>query len=339
VFVERAGSKSLTTVRFQSEQQLRHVIAHMLILAPGKRIDASSPIVDISLPDGSRVNIALPPIVAGSAHITIRRYARTLRSLEDYVRSDAIDERMATFLFACVTARVNILLSGGAGAGKTTLMEVLTTYMAPMDRIVVLEDSLELHVTQPNVVRLLTRGPNGDGKGEVTLTDLFRASLRMRPTRILLGEIHGRETLEYLHAITSGHTGSVASIHAASPDEAVVRLQNMVAYSGYTVPAAVVRKQIAEGLHVVVQLEQIADGTRKVTRVAEIAGLTASGEVLVRDLFRYEAQGVGVNGRIAGHFVACDVVSALMRRFEVAGVVVDPAIFVNSSTGEPAWTS
>jgi pilus assembly protein CpaF len=314
VFVEEGGVKRRSAARFENEHALRQAIERMLALAPGKRLDVSQPIVDLSLPDGSRVSIVVPPAVAGSAHITIRRYTHPIDRIEGYVTAGAMDDRMAAFLVAAIRGRVNLLFSGAAASGKTTLLEVLSRYMDDTDRIVVIEDTLELHLHQPNVVRLLTRTNNLEGKGEITIGDLFRASLRMRPSRILLGEIRGREALDYLHAVTSGHGGTCGVLHAASPAEAVVRLENLVPYAGIAIPPELVRRQIADGVGVIVQLRQYRDGVRRVAWITAVEGLDEGGFVRLVDLFRFDHRGVDADGRVTGEFVALPAAAPYIER-------------------------
>lgn len=327
VFVERNGVKSKANVAFEDERELRMVIERLLSLSPGKRLDTSSPLVDLALPDGSRIHVAIPPVVAGGPHVTIRKYVREVKTLDDYVRIGAMDDRIASFLHATVRSRLNVLLAGAAGTGKTTMVEVLSTSVDLEERIVVLEDTLELHFRQPNVVRMLTRTANIEGKGEITITDLFRASLRMRPSRIVLGELRGREVLDYLHALNSGHRGSFGVIHAGTPEESVDRLENLVPYSGVAVPASIVRRQIAHGLDVIVQLEQLPDGSRRVTRVTEVGDVGDDGQVQLRDLFRFVETGRGAGGAIEGRFEATGVVPWFHGKFELAGAPVPQSIY------------
>ncbi len=326
VFVERLGKKRLASVRFDDEQHQRYTIEKML-RGGGKRLDESSPYVDLSLPDGSRINVVIPPIVADGPHLTIRKYLRSVGRLEDLMQSASLDERMARFLYACVRAKMNVLFSGATGSGKTTLLEVLGSYIDENERIVVIEDTLELRFRQPNVVRMLTRAPNIEGKGEITIRELFRNCLRMRPSRIILGEVRGGEAMDFLQALNSGHRGSLAVIHAASPEEAVIRLENLVHYSGISIPVPVIRSQIAHGLDLVVQLCQMNDGTRKVTRISEMTGLDAEGQLQLRDIFRFYEEGVGHGGEVIGSFAPTGDVPGFAHRFHLAGVVLPETTF------------
>jgi pilus assembly protein CpaF len=317
-FIERAGRRSEVYSLFESAQQLRYTIERLMEFASGKRLDESSPYADISLPDGTRLNLVIPPVVSGGPHITVRKYLRTINTLEDLQKLGTIDERLSAFMNACVKARVSLLFSGATGSGKTTVLEVLSRYLDEDDRIVVIEDTLELRLHQRDVVRLLTREPNVEGKGGITIGDLFHNTLRMRPSRILLGEIRGGEALDYLQAINSGHQGSMAVIHAATPEEAIVRIENLVSMSGLNIPIPVIREQIVHGLNVVIQCAQASDGSRKISRVSEVTGYREDGSVAVRDIFTFEPSREG-GGRIGGRFVDHGLSERMAHRFELAG--------------------
>ncbi len=326
VFVEYQGRKVRAKRAFDDEQHLAQILERLL-LATGMRLDEGRPFVDLALPDGTRVNVVIPPAVAGGPHLTVRKFPRRFRSLDDLVAVGSMDERMATFLGSCVQIRRNVLLSGGSGAGKTTLMEVLGGCIDAGERIVLIEDTPELQLPQANVARLLTRPPNIEGRGEVTIRDLFRNSLRMRPNRILLGEIRGREALEYLQALNSGHRGSLAVIHAASPEEALIRLENLVPHAGVPIPTAVVREQIFRGLDLAVQLEQMPDGSRKVTRIAEVSALDDDGRLRVEELFRFVDEGVDEDGVVLGHHEASGIEPTFLHEFELAGIELPDDLF------------
>ncbi len=326
VFVEYQGRKVQASRSFDDEQHLAQILERLL-LATGTRLDESRPYVDLALADGTRINVVIPPAVAGGPHLTVRKFPRRFHSVDDLAAVGSLDERMATFLRACVHLRRNILLGGASGAGKTTLMEVLGSHIDETERIVLIEDTPELQLPQPNVARLLTRPPNVEGRGEVTIRDLFRNSLRMRPSRILLGEIRGREALEYLQALNSGHRGSLAVIHAASPEEALIRLENLVPYSGIAVPVAVVREQIARGLDMVAQLEQLPDGSRKLTRLSEVLGYEGDGALAIRDLFQFVEEGVDEDGEILGHYEATGAEPDFLSDFALAGIELPSDLF------------
>lgn len=325
VFVERDGVTTLTDLKFRDANEVRHVIDKMLQLDTTIRLDVSRPWCDLSLPDGSRANFVIPPVVP-APHLTIRKYQGTFRGMDDLVAARSLDERMGTLLVAATRAKLNVLFSGAAGSGKTTLLEVLSRTIPANERIVCIEDTHELHFDHPNVVRMLTRPPNFEGKGEVTTGDLFRNALRMAPDRVLLGEIRGREAYEYLQALNSGHDGSLAVNHAASPEEATTRLQNLVPLAGLGVPPNVVKRQIAHGLDLVVQVEQGPDGVRRVTRISEIRGLDAAGDVVHVDLFAFVADRTGPT-EVVGEFRPTGEVPAFLPRLARSGMGVTGALF------------
>jgi len=326
VFIEYQGRKARASRAFDDEAHLAQILERLL-LATGTRLDESRPFVDLALPDGSRINVVIPPAVTHGPHLTVRKFLRRFRVVDDFVGVGSMDEGMAAFLAACVRIRRNVLVGGASGAGKTTLMEVMGAHIDETERIVLIEDTPELQLPQPNVARLLTRPPNVDGKGEVTIRALFRNCLRMRPSRILLGEIRGREALEYLQALNSGHRGSLAVLHAASPDEALLRLENLVPYGGVSIPVAVVREQIAHGLDLAIQLEQLPDGQRKVTHISEVMGVADDGRVGLCDLFRYVDDGVDGDGNSRGHFEATGAAPRFLDEFEKAGVTLPDDLF------------
>ncbi len=326
IFVERDGRKGLHDVTFDSDRHLRTTVEKMLRFGT-KRLDEQSPYVDLAMPDGTRANVIIPPVVEGGPHVTLRKYIRTINSLDDLLARGAVDERMASFLVGCVRAHMNILFSGATGCGKTTLLEVLGGQFGADERIVVIEDTPELRFGQTNVVRMLTRAPNVEGKGEITTRELFVNSLRMRPSRIILGEIRGKEALDYLQAVTSGHRGSLAVIHASSPEEAAIRMENLVLQSGVNIPVSAIRQQIVHGIDVIVQQVQLSDGTRRVNRIAEILDLDDAGNIEMRDVFQFEEEALEEDGTVRGRFTPTGVVPEFFPRFALAGAPVDEAIF------------
>lgn len=326
VFVERRGQRVDAGVSFPDETAVRALIGRMQVLAPGRRVDASVPYVDLSMPGGLRVNIVVPPVVSGGTHLTLRKYVRSLRSPEDLVRNGTIDRRMLTFLEAGIRSKLNMLFIGATGSGKTTLLDIFATRIPADERVLVIEDTLEFRLDQPDVVRLLTRQANVEGRGAITATDLFRNALRMRPQRILLGEIRGKEALEYLQAINSGHGGTLAVLHAGSPEEALVRMEYLVAVAGTQVAPEIVRRQIVHGLDLVVLIEQVADGTRKVTRVSEIVGMTED-DVDVVDVFRWDPIARAADGHVVGRFHATGYVPKCVEDFKIAGNPVPEDLF------------
>ncbi|MCM8787602.1 MAG: CpaF family protein [Candidatus Omnitrophica bacterium] len=325
VYVEKDGKKTPTDIAFDDETHLRHIIEKML-LPTGRRVDESYPFVDFSLKDGSRVNVIIPPLSVGGTTVTIRKFLRTINQIEDLVNLGTIDMRMAKFLVSCIKAKINILFSGATGSGKTTTLEVLSQYISPSERIIVIEDTLELTLRQDHVVRLLTRPPNIEGKGEITIRDLFINTLRMRPTRIILGEVRGAEAMDYLQALNSGHKGCLAVIHASTPTDALTRLETMALYAGLYMPVWAIRKQIASGLELIVQHEQLIDGSRKITYITEVEDVLSGEEVVLRDIFRYEIEGLDKDGKVKGAFRAKNV-PTFLHLFKKKGIEVDPEIF------------
>ncbi|MDR3457080.1 MAG: CpaF family protein [Verrucomicrobiae bacterium] len=318
IYIERSGRKILSEARFDDEGHLRTILERMLALA-GRRLDESSPYVDFSLKDGSRVNAIIAPLAVDGSTITIRKFLDSLKSLDDLVRLKTINEPMGRFLRAAVQAKLNIMFSGATGAGKTATLNVLSHEIAPDERIITIEDALELKLDQRHVVRLLTRASNIEGKGTVNVRQLFSNTLRMRPSRIILGEIRGEEALDYLQAINSGHDGTLAVLHAATPADVVGRLETMAMYAGLELPSLELRRQIASGLNLIVQHEQLADGARKITYLTELAGLNEQGEIILNDLYRFEITGRGSDGTVTGEFRA---VNPLLNdtRFKKRGV-------------------
>ncbi|MDD5584147.1 MAG: CpaF family protein [Candidatus Omnitrophica bacterium] len=324
VYMEKDGKKVPTSVTFDDETHLRHAVEKMLI-PTGRRVDESYPYVDFSLKDGSRVNVIIPPLSVGGATVTIRKFLRSINQIEDLVKLGTIDQRMADFLVACIRAKINILFSGATGSGKTTTLEVLSSYIGPQERIIIIEDTLELTLRQEHVVRLLTRPPNIEGKGTVEIRDLFINTLRMRPTRIILGEIRGAEAMDYLQALNSGHRGCLAVIHASAPVDALTRLETSALYAGLYMPVWAIRKQITSGVDLIVQHDQLTDGTRKITYMTEVERMDGE-EIILRDIFRYEIEDVDLDGKVRGSFKAKNV-PTFFPLFKKKGVELDEKIF------------
>jgi pilus assembly protein CpaF len=324
IYAERRGEKKLCDDKFDNEDHLRSMVEKMLSPS-GRRVDESSPYVDFSLPDGSRVNVIIPPLSVGGSVVTIRKFLETIRSVDDLVRLETVDIRMAEFLKAAIRSKCNILFSGATGSGKTSTLGVLSTEIPVAERIVTIEDALELQLSQDHVVRLLTRTKNIEGKGEVSVRNLFQNVLRMRPSRILLGEIRGEEAMDFLQAVNSGHDGTLAVLHASTPQNAIGRLETMATYSGLNIPSTEIRRQIASGLHLIVQHEQMSDGSRKITFITEIQGVE-NGDVKLNNLYRYEIEDIGTDGKVSGGFHALGK-PALLSRFKKFGVTPDESIF------------
>ncbi|MBN3039596.1 MAG: CpaF family protein [Candidatus Omnitrophica bacterium] len=324
IYIEKAGRKQEIDIKFENEQHLRYIVEKM-IRPTGRRVDESYPYVDFALPDGSRVNVILPPLSVGGATVTIRKFLRSIGQVDDLTKLGTIDERMAQFFIACIKARINILFSGATGSGKTTTLEVLSSYIEDWERIITIEDALELSLRQKHVVQLLTRPPNIEGRGEVTPRDLFRNTLRMRPTRIILGEIRGEEAMDYLQALNSGHRGSLAVIHASSPSDTITRLETTALYASLNLPTWAIREQIASGIDIIVQHEQLADGSRKITYITEVDTLQEN-QILLRDLYRYDIEEVADDFKVKGKFRAYGP-PKFLPLFKNQGVKIDPKIF------------
>lgn len=324
VYIEKGGKKILSDVKFDDNAHLRYIIEKMMT-PTGRRVDESSPFVDFSIKDGSRVNVILPPLSVGGATVTIRKFLASIQNIDDLVKLSTIDRRMADFLVACTRAKVNILFSGATGSGKTTTLEVLSSYIDAQERIITIEDALELSLHQDHVVNLLTRPPNIEGKGEISPRDLFRNTLRMRPTRIILGEVRGEEAMDYLQALNSGHGGSLAVIHASSPADTLTRLETMALYAGLNLPTWAIRQQISSGLNLIIQHEQLTDGSRKITHLTEV-GNVKDNEIILQDIFRYDIEEVSEDGKVKGSFRAIAKPS-FFPIFKKKGVRIDESIF------------
>lgn len=324
VYVEKKGKKVLSNIKFDDEQQLRCLV-YKLLAPTRRRVDESFPFVDVGLKDGSRVNIIIPPLALDGSSVTIRKFLEHIKVIDDLIKLEALDQRMADFLLACIRAKMNIIFSGATGAGKTTTLAVLSGYINNDERIVTIEDTAELHLNQEHVVRLETRPPNIEGKGEVTIRDLFKNSLRMRPGRIILGEIRGSEALDMLQAMCSGHTGSLAVIHANSPTEVIYRLETMILTSGLPISLDIIYRQIAVAIHLIIQQKQLSDGSRKITNITQVNGFK-DGTIILEDIFNYEISDV-VDGKVSGKFVATGVIPAFYPLMAKRGVNLSKEIF------------
>ncbi len=329
IYIEKEGQKILTRAQFEDQGHLRYIIERM-ITPTGRRVDESSPFVDFSLPDGSRANVIIPPLAVGGAIVTIRKFLRNITTIDDLVGLKTIDGRISKFLVACVKAKINILFSGATGSGKTTTMSVLSYYIDNDERVVTIEDALELDLRQEHIVRLLTKPANIEGKGEISLREIFRNTLRMRPERIILGEIRGAEAVDYLQALNSGHRGCFGVIHASSPADALGRLETMFLYAGLSLPTLAIREQIGAGINLILQHEQFADGTRKVSRITEV--MKVPGGMELKDIFRFEAESPDASGHIAGFFKVVNVPTFLYR-FKEAGLDVTESLFKDDRGG------
>ena len=325
VYVERHGRLEATDVTFHDDAHLMKII-DKIVSRIGRRVDESSPMVDARLPDGSRVNAIIPPLAIDGPILSIRRFAAVPLQMSNLLAYRSLSPEMAQFIGALVAGRVNILISGGTGSGKTTLLNILSSHIAHDERVVTIEDAAELQLQQPHVVRLETRPPNIEGRGEVAQRALVRNALRMRPDRIILGETRGAEALDMLQAMNTGHEGSMTTVHANSPRDALSRLESMIAMAGVDLPAKAARSQVASAIGVIVQANRLADGTRKLTSVQEITGM--EGEtVALQEIFYFQQTGVSEAGRVQGHFTATGIRPRLSDRLTSRGIPLPSALF------------
>jgi pilus assembly protein CpaF len=331
VYIERNGKLQKTNVTFTDDAHLLNTIDR-IVSAVGRRIDESSPMVDARLEDGSRVNAIIPPLAIDGPSVSIRRFAVELLSMDDLISLGTISAELARVLAVIVKARLNVLISGGTGAGKTTCLNILSGYIPHDERVVTIEDSAELQLQQPHVVRLETRPANIEGRGEVTSRDLVRNSLRMRPERIIVGEVRGAEALDMLQAMNTGHDGSLTTIHANSPRDALGRIENMVSMTGISFPIKALRAQIASAINVVIQVSRLEDGTRKLVSVQEINGM--EGDIItMSEIFRFDREGVDSNGKVAGRIKATGVVPGFYKNLASRGIDLPIETF------EPDWNA
>jgi pilus assembly protein CpaF len=325
VYVEKGGKVQLTDIKFRDNEQVMHVIEK--IVSPlGRRIDESSPMVDARLPDGSRVNAIIPPLALNGPTITIRKFSRDPLTIENLIGFGTVTNEMAIFLEACVKARLNIFISGGTGSGKTTTLNVLSTFIPNDERILTIEDAAELQLCQDHVVSLESRPANMEGKGAVTIRDLVKNSLRMRPERIVIGEVRGGEALDMLSAMNTGHDGSLATGHANSPRDMIARLETMVLMAGMELPVKAIRQQIAGAIDLIVQQTRLKDGSRKIVNITEVQDL--EGDVVVlQDIFNYTQKGLDNNGKVIGKMVATGIRPKFYDRLEASGIHIPASIF------------
>ncbi|WP_081773025.1 CpaF family protein [Bacillus sp. EB01] len=326
VYCERKGKLILTDITFRDNEHVMNVIEK--IVAPiGRRIDESSPMVDARLPDGSRVNAIIPPLALNGPTITIRKFSKDPFQIEDLINFGTITKEMAIFLDACVKARLNIFVSGGTGSGKTTTLNVLSNFIPNDERIVTIEDAAELQLGQDHVVSLESRPPNIEGKGAITIRDLVRNSLRMRPDRVVIGEVRGAEALDMLQAMNTGHDGSLATGHSNSPRDMISRLETMVLLGGVELPIKAIREQISGALDVIIQQSRLKDGSRKITNITEVQGM--EGDVIVlQDIFVYEQTGLNEAGKYVGRLVPTGVRPKFYERLENSGIHIPPNVFI-----------
>ncbi|TNC70936.1 CpaF family protein [Rubellimicrobium roseum] len=325
IFVERAGKLQITDITFKDEKHLLRII-DKIVSAVGRRVDESNPYVDARLADGSRFNAMVPPVAVDGSLVSIRKFKKDKLSIDDLVRFGAFSEEMAAYLQAAVSTRLNIIVSGGTGSGKTTTLNALSSFIGNEERVLTIEDTAELQLQQTHVGRMESRPPNVEGKGAVTQRDCLRNALRMRPDRIIVGETRGEEVIDMLQAMNTGHDGSMTTIHANSARDGVSRLENMVAMAGIEMPLKAVRAQIASAVNLIVQASRLQDGSRRMTSITEITGM--EGEVIsMQEVFRFQRTGLTPENKILGHFTATGVRSHFSERFRLWGYDLPPSIF------------
>ncbi|KJS21772.1 MAG: type II secretion system protein E [Clostridiaceae bacterium BRH_c20a] len=326
VYVEKKGKLTLTDITFRDDNHVMHIIEK--IVAPiGRRIDESMPMVDARLPDGSRVNAIIPPLSLKGPSITIRKFFKDPLKIHDLIRFGTVTAPIAKFLDACVKARLNIVISGGTGSGKTTTLNVLSSFIPNDERIVTIEDAAELQLGQEHVLTLETRSPNIEGKGAITMRDLVRNSLRMRPDRIVVGEVRSGEALDMLQAMNTGHDGSLTTGHANTPRDMLARLETMVLMAGMDLPVRAIREQMAAAIDIIVQQNRLRDGSRRITHITEVVGM--EGDVIVlQDIFKYEQMGIGDKGDIIGEHRATGIMPKFISQIEAEGIKLPDHIFL-----------
>jgi pilus assembly protein CpaF len=328
VYVERAGILEKTHVIFKDNVHLMHII-DKIVSGVGRRVDESSPMVDARLPDGSRVNVIIPPLAVDGPTLSIRRFGTVPLEPEDLLANRTFTPQMLEVLRGAVRARLNVVISGGTGAGKTTFLNILSSSIPENERIVTVEDSAELQLKQDHVVRLECRPPNVEGKGAVRARELVINALRMRPDRIIVGEVRGEEALDMLQAMNTGHDGSITTVHANSPRDALSRMETMSLMANLNLPEKAVRQQIASAISIIIQISRLSDGSRRVTHVTEITGMNED-IVSMQDVFLFEKRGVGLNGKVLGRFHSTGVVPKFAEKLKASGIVLSPNIFEHS---------
>jgi len=325
VFVERSGELLETDVAFEDDDHLLRIIDR-IVNPLGRRVDSDNPTADARLPDGSRVNIVIPPVAIDGPHITIRKFLQTKMEMNDLVSLGALTSYMSTFLEACVVARLNVLVTGNTSSGKTTILNVLSSFIPGHERIVTIEDAVELKLKQKHVVRLETRLPTVDGGGAVNVRDLVRNALRMRPDRIIVGEVRGGEAMDMLQAMNTGHTGSLTTLHANGPRDAVARLETMAMMAGLDMPLLAIRRQIASAINLIVHLTRLADGSRKIAYITEVSGM--EGDIVtMSDIFKFEQTGIGPDGKTLGNLRPTGLRPMFTPKLEVVGYKLRGEIF------------
>jgi pilus assembly protein CpaF len=333
IWIERQGRLHHTPIRFNDESHLRRII-NKIVAQVGRRIDESSPMVDARLPDGSRVNAVLPPLSLSGPLVTIRKFSRKRLDLGDLIQLGTLNRPSVQFLEACVQAELNILIAGGTGSGKTTLLNAMSTAIPNQERIVTIEDAAELRLNQQHVLRLEARPKNIEGEGEIGIRELVRNSLRMRPDRIIVGEVRGAEALDMLQAMNTGHDGSLCTVHANAPRDALARIETMVLMAGYDLPVRAIRQQVASALELIVHLERMSDGSRKVTAITEVQRME-SDVITLQDLFAFQLEDVMRDGKVIGSLKPTGLRPSFLHKFEKAGVDVELATFSEAKAQRP----
>lgn len=327
VYFEREGVIYPSDISFRDDTHVRRV-AERILSQIGRRVDEATPMVDARLADGSRVNITIPPATPVHPTITIRKFRRDRYRMEDLIAASTLDERMAEFLGACTTYKLNILISGGTGSGKTTFLNALSAYIPRSERIVTIEDPVELALQQRHVIKMEARPPDMTGSHAITQRDLLRNALRMRPDRIIIGEIRGAEAFEMLQAMNTGHEGSLSTVHANSPRDALARIENMVLMAGVELPVTAIREQVASALHLIIQLQRFPDGVRRIVRVSEVTGMEGS-TVTLQDLFVFKAEGIGEGGQVTGRYRPTGLRPTFSEQLAIMGCQLQPELFLD----------
>ncbi|HET7250053.1 MAG TPA: CpaF family protein [Gemmatimonadales bacterium] len=324
IYVEKLGRLSRALTSFRDDAHLLAIIDR-IVSRVGRRVDESSPMVDARLPDGSRVNAIIPPLAIDGPVLSIRRFGAEI-TVQKLVEYGALTEDMVNLLAGCVRARLNVLISGGTGAGKTTLLNALSSFIPSSERVITIEDAAELRLQQEHVVRLETRPPNSEGRGEVVARDLVKNALRMRPDRIIVGEVRSAEALDMLQAMNTGHEGSLTTVHANSPRDALARLETMILFAGTNLPNRAMREQISSALDLIVQVSRLTDGTRRVSSVTEVTSM--EGDVItMQEIYRFRRRGISPDGKVVGQFEATGVRPQFVERLQIAGVDLPPHLF------------
>lgn len=338
VFVEKKGRLEMSNITFKDESHIRHIIDR--VIAPlGRRLDESSPMVDARLPDGSRVNAVIPPISLNGTLISIRKFRKTPFEMEDLISFHSLNEDMARFIEALVEVKTNVLISGGTGSGKTTLLNAVAKAIPSYERVITIEDSAELRLNRSSVVGMEARPANVEGKGEVSIRQLVRNALRMRPDRIIVGEVRGAEAFDMLQAMNTGHEGSLTTVHANTPADAIRRVEGMVVMAGMDLPTHIVREYIVGALDYIIQAERLSDGSRKIVNIAEVF-VDDQNQINVQDIFQFRRTGMGANGRVEGYYTATGVIPRRLEQMKINGIHLDSSLFAakGEAASEPEHT-